>query len=56
MKFLKEGQTYSLNSAPITKIRFGLLGSVAEFKCSIIREHQAEGIARAKPAGFITVG
>lgn len=29
----------------------GLLGSVAEFERSIIREHQAEGIARAKERG-----
>ncbi len=29
----------------------GLLGSVAEFKRSIIRERQAEGIARAKERG-----
>lgn len=29
----------------------GLLGSVAEFERSIIRERQAEGIARAKERG-----
>lgn len=29
----------------------GLLGSVAEFECSIIRERQAEGIAKAKARG-----
>ena len=29
----------------------GLLGSVAEFERSIIRERQAEGIARAKARG-----
>ena len=48
VKFLKEGQTYSLNSTPIAKLMLGLLGSVAEFERSIIRERQAEGIARAK--------
>ena len=51
MKFLKEGQTYSLNSTPIAKLMLGLLGSVAEFERAIIRERQAEGIARAKARG-----
>lgn len=51
MKFLKERQTYSKDSTPIAKLRLGLLGSVAEFERSIIRERQAEGIARAKERG-----
>ena len=51
MKFLKEGQTYSKDSTPIAKLMLGLLGSVAEFERSIIRERQAEGIARAKERG-----
>ena len=51
VKFLKEGQTYSLNSTPIAKLMLGLLGLVAEFERSIIRERQAEGIARAKARG-----
>lgn len=51
VKFLKEGQTYSKDSTPIAKLMLGLLGSVAEFERSIIRERQAEGIARAKQRG-----
>lgn len=51
VKFLKESQIYSLNSTPISKLMLGLLGSVAEFERSIIRERQAEGIARAKARG-----
>ena len=51
VKFIKEGQTYSLNSTPLAKLMLGLLGSVAEFERSIIRERQAEGIARAKERG-----
>ena len=51
MKFLKEGQTYSLDSSPVAKLMLGLLGSVAEFERSIIRERQAEGIAKAKARG-----
>lgn len=51
VKFLKEGQVYSKDSTPIAKLMLGLLGSVAEFERSIIRERQAEGIARAKERG-----
>ena len=51
VKFLKEGQTYSLDSSPVAKLMLGLLGSVAEFERSIIRERQAEGIAKAKARG-----
>ena len=51
VKFLKEGQTYSLDSSPGAKLMLGLLGSVAEFERAIIRERQAEGIAKAKARG-----
>lgn len=51
VKFLKEGQIYSKDSTPIAKLMLGLLGSVAEFERSIIREREAEGIARAKERG-----
>ena len=51
VKFLKEGQVYSLDSSPIAKLMLGLLGSVAEFERAIIRERQAEGIAKAKARG-----
>lgn len=51
VKFVKEGQTYSTNWSPIATLMLGLLGSVAEFERSIIRERQAEGIARAKARG-----
>lgn len=51
VKFIKEGQTYSLDSTPIAKLMLGLLGSVTEFERAIIRERQAEGIVRAKARG-----
>ena len=51
VKFLKEGQVYSQDSTPVAKLMLGLLGSVAEFERSIIRERQAEGIAKAKARG-----
>ena len=47
VKFSQRGQIYSKDSTPIAKLMLGLLGSVAEFERSIIRERQAEGIARA---------
>lgn len=51
VRFLKEGQIYSKDSTPVAKLMLGLLGSVAEFERSIIRERQAEGIGRAKQRG-----
>lgn len=51
VKFLKEGQVYSQDSSPVAKLMLGLLGSVAEFERAIIRERQAEGIAKAKARG-----
>lgn len=51
VRFLREGQTYSAEADPIAKLMLGLMGSVAEFERSIIRERQAEGIARAKARG-----
>ena len=51
VKCIKEGQIYSKDSTPVAKLMLGLLGAVAEFKRSIIRERQAEGIARAKKRG-----
>ena len=51
VKFLKEGQTYSKDSTPITKLMLGLLGSIAEFERAISRERQAEGIAEARKRG-----
>lgn len=48
VRFLREGQTYSAKADPIAKLMLGLMGSVADFERSIIRERQAQGIARAK--------
>lgn len=49
--FLQEGQSYSADPSPTGKLLLGMLGAVAEFERSIIRERQAEGIARAKARG-----
>lgn len=51
VRFLKEGQVYSKDSSPVATLMLGLLGSVAEFERSIIKERQAEGIAKAKERG-----
>jgi len=51
VRFLREGQTYSAKADPIAKLMLGLMGSVAESERSIIKERQAEGIARAKARG-----
>ena len=51
VKFLQEGQTYSTDPSPTGRLLLGMLGAVAEFERSIIRERQAEGIARAKARG-----
>lgn len=51
VKFLNEGQTYSEDASPVSRLMLGLLGSVAEFERAIARERQAEGIAKAKARG-----
>lgn len=51
VKFLREGQIYSDQADPIAKLMLGVMGSVAEFERAIIRERQAEGIAKAKKRG-----
>ncbi len=51
VRFLRERQTYSAKADPIAKLMLGLMGSVAEFERSIIKERQAEGIAHAKARG-----
>lgn len=51
VKFLKEGQTYSQKSSPLSKLMLGVLGSVVEFEREMILDRQAEGIARAKERG-----
>lgn len=51
VRFLRERRTYSAKADPIAKLMLGLMGSVAEFERSIIKERQAEGIAHAKARG-----
>ena len=52
MRFLKEGQRFESGStSSMSRLLLGVLGAVAEFERSLIRERQAEGIAQAKARG-----
>lgn len=51
VQFLQEGQTYSDDPSPASRLLLSMLGAVAKFEKSIIRERQADGIARAKARG-----
>ena len=48
MTFTKKGLT------PTDELMFNLLGSFAEFERKLLRQRQAEGIAKAKQAGVYT--
>lgn len=51
--FHKEGLTFKANedAAPMQKLMLHIMGAVADFERAIIRERQAEGIAKAKERG-----
>lgn len=51
VRFLKEGQRYDSHSDATSQLMLGMLGVVAQFERALIRERQAEGIARAKARG-----
>lgn len=51
VKFHKEALTFTGESDPFQKIQLQIIGAVAEFERSLIRERQREGIAAAKKAG-----
>jgi DNA invertase Pin-like site-specific DNA recombinase len=49
--FVKENLTFTGEDSPMSNLLLSLLGAVAEFERSMIRERQREGIALAKKAG-----
>jgi DNA invertase Pin-like site-specific DNA recombinase len=50
--FHKENLTFAGSKAdPMAELMLGILGSVAQFERAIIKERQAEGIAKAKENG-----
>jgi DNA invertase Pin-like site-specific DNA recombinase len=51
VEFVKENLTFTGEDAPMSNLLLSLLGAVAEFERSMIRERQREGIALAKKAG-----
>ncbi|MDD4456549.1 MAG: recombinase family protein [Syntrophotalea acetylenica] len=51
IRFHKEGWTFSGKMDATQTLLFQMLGAVSQFERSIIRERQAEGIAKAKAAG-----
>jgi DNA invertase Pin-like site-specific DNA recombinase len=51
VQFIKENLTFTGQDSPMSNLLLSLLGTVAEFERSMIRERQREGIALAKKAG-----
>jgi DNA invertase Pin-like site-specific DNA recombinase len=51
IQFVKENLTFTGEDSAMSNLLLSLLGAVAEFERSMIRERQREGIALAKKAG-----
>ena len=51
ISFAKEGLTFTGQDDPFQRLQLQIIGAVAEFERSMIRERQREGIAFAKAAG-----
>jgi DNA invertase Pin-like site-specific DNA recombinase len=51
VEFVKEHLVFTGEESPMSNLLLSLLGAVAEFERSMIRERQREGIALAKKAG-----
>ncbi len=51
VEFVKEGLTFTGDDSPTSNLLLTMLGAVAEFERSLIRERQREGIAVAKAKG-----
>jgi DNA invertase Pin-like site-specific DNA recombinase len=52
VEFVKEGLTFTPGTtSPMARLQLQLMGAVAEFERSLIRERQREGIAIARAAG-----
>jgi DNA invertase Pin-like site-specific DNA recombinase len=54
VKFVKEGLDFSGEASPMSELLLNLLGAVAQFERSLIRERQREGIEAAKKRGAYT--
>jgi DNA invertase Pin-like site-specific DNA recombinase len=51
VEFVKEGLRFTGDDDKMAQLMLGILGSVAQFERSLIRERQLEGIALAKKKG-----
>lgn len=51
VRFHREGLAFSGEDDPMSKMLMQMMGAVAEFERALIRERQAEGIAKAKAKG-----
>jgi DNA invertase Pin-like site-specific DNA recombinase len=51
VEFVKEALTFSGDDAPMSRLLLSLMGAVAEFERSLIKERQREGIELAKKRG-----
>jgi DNA invertase Pin-like site-specific DNA recombinase len=51
VRFLKESLTFTGEDSPMSNLLLSVIGAVAEFERSLIRERQREGIALAKKQG-----
>jgi DNA invertase Pin-like site-specific DNA recombinase len=51
VQFLKESLTFTGEDNPMANLMLGVMGSLAEWERSVIRERQLAGIAIAKAAG-----
>lgn len=54
VEFVKENMTFTGDDSPMSTLLLSMLGAVAEFERSMIRERQREGIALAKERGVYT--
>ena len=51
LRFHKENLTFTGQADPMQDLMLSMMGAVAQFERSMIRERQAEGIAKAKATG-----
>lgn len=54
VEFIKEGLVFTGDDAPMATLLLSMLGAVAEFERSLIKERQKEGIALARARGVYT--
>lgn len=56
VRFVKEGLTFTGEDNPMATLLLNVMGAIAEFERSLIRERQREGIAIAKRKGGVFLG